>query len=410
VPEEEKSELQPEPEPQSQPEPEPQPEPEAQPQPEPEPVPVPQPKPQGIIIPLVKRVKESPKVNIAPPEPEAENPTNQPVDSSKPEEVLAPTRRGGRRREAAKVTAEVAAVKDEEKPPESKIENEPSSVLMSPIQVRVENLDLPTLESPTRDTVRLPQLSPQDEAKLKPAASSVVLQQLSPKQLSPIRPSLDLDAAVVEPAKPEPVATSSYLTSALETVPLKKRRGRLARKSESEQAMEVLQRPEKMEPQMSPNSRRGRSASIVVQATAVETIFDLVVPEPAKEHVPEEPKPIFPVLPNISNEVKKVVTTPGIGFRMENILRMDVVEVKPSAPPEVIQPEVIQPETTPKQEVTPKSRNRRKGNPKKIVEVKYDELDDLSDLDESPPRPAISKLDHSTLITLKKSKLVKNDS
>ena len=53
---------------------------------------------------------------------------------------------------------------------------------------------------------------------------------------------------------------------------------------------------------------------------------------------------------------------------MEDLLRPTVIQVQPSAPPP--QPEVV------------KQRNKRKGNPKKIVEVQYDELDDLSDIDD----------------------------
>jgi hypothetical protein len=58
---------------------------------------------------------------------------------------------------------------------------------------------------------------------------------------------------------------------------------------------------------------------------------------------------------------------------MENLLRPDVVEVKPSAP-----------------EIS-RQRNRRKGNPKKIVEVQFDDLDDFSDLDDAHSKAKIGK-------------------
>ena len=146
-----------------------------------------------------------------------------------------------------------------------------------------------------------------------------------------------------------------------------------------------------MEPEMSPNSRRGRSASNALHVIEAIPEEPTVKEQPAARDlaVNEEPR---------ADAAEAVPVGPGavssklsIGFRMENLLRPDVVEVQPSAPPEA----------APKTEVTPKSRNRRKGNPKKIVEVKSDELDDLSDLDETLTRPAaiIGKLTLNALQT-----------
>jgi hypothetical protein len=241
----------------------------------------------------------------------------------------------------------------------------------SELEVRVETLE----NKEDQSRVKFPQLSPQDEAKLKPAASSVVLQQLSPKQLSPRhqsprRNSLQQPVGKnvvenVDPPKseskdevPEEPSRGSY-----ESVPLKKRGRRVGRKSESEQSPDLFsQQPlsEKLDPEMSPNSRRGRSAAVA----------EPVQPPTEEVSVPEVPKPIF-----CYNRVNPIEgsSKPSTGFQMENLLRPDVVEVKPSAP-----------------EIS-RQRNRRKGNPKKIVEVQFDDLDDFSDLDDAHSKAKIGK-------------------
>ena len=351
--------------------------------------------PQNIVIPLMKRRakdREAPKVETETEKVVEEPPStsdNLPEDLPKTEETLpAPVRRGGRRRDISK-----AQQIEESKVEEALSVEQQSTENVSDVTKAVEIVVVPTSETLNAPTVRLPQLSPQDKAKLKPTAATVVLQQLSPKQMSPAQLAsketlpkqlsprrVAVEASADDLTKSEcefqAVAAAAVEAAAdlsnkvFESVPLKKRRGRISRKSESEQISEIgfVQRPEKIEmPEMSPNSRRGRSASNITQAPAVETIVEEPAPEPVRE-------PVLQVSKQPTEDVRKFSS----GFQMENLLRPDVVEVKPVAPPEMTSPEV-----------PTKSRNRRKGNPKKIVEVKYDELDDLSDLDESPVKPVI---------------------
>ena len=354
---------------------------------------------------------------------------NQPIDLSVSDQLanplseleqgvnLGPARRGRRKEVAPVVPAEVAtdlttsnkecldsvAIETKPEPAPSPLRNirrrqqsttEVRDVvdLSKRLEIRVENLVLFGDEdkqgsSPPR--VRLPQLSPVDKAKLKPAASSVILQQLSPKQMTSSAASEQQPQAVknledlFDQAKVESVVTKVEEKNKDENVPLKKRGRRLPHPSESE----IVAVVEKTEGDMSPNSRRGRSSQHQHNQEQHEQL-------PQLEQIPQEqpapivseiepvlPKPIFcfnafPQPVGLLESGDRVLIRPSTGFSMEDLLRPTVIQVQPSAPP---QPEMV------------KQRNKRKGNPKKIVEVQYDELDDLSDVDDvlSKPKPGI---------------------
>jgi hypothetical protein len=265
------------------------------------------------------------------------------------------------------------------------------------LEIRVENLvlfaDDPKQQGSSPPRVRLPQLSPVDKAKLKPAASSVILQQLSPQQMSTtvVEQPQDLEAVRnLENSFDHPKVESFAKVEEKnrdENVPLKKRGRRMPPPSESE----IVAVVEKTEGDMSPNSRRGRSSQhqhqpeqeqppqkeqlpqqeeLKVQLQEQQQPSPIVAETP--EFQPVLPKPIFcfnefPQVVGLLEGGSRVLSRPSTGFSMEDLLRPTVIQVQPSAPP---QPEVV------------KQRNKRKGNPKKIVEVQYDELDDLSDIDD----------------------------
>ena len=357
---------------------------------------------------------------------------NQPIDLSVSDQLanplseleqgvnLGPARRGRRKEVAPVVPAEVAtdlttsnkecldsvAIETKPEPAPSPLRNirrrqqsttEVRDVvdLSKRLEIRVENLVLFGDEdkqglssSPPR--VRLPQLSPVDKAKLKPAASSVILQQLSPKQMTSSAASEQQPQAVrnledlFDQAKVESVVTKVEEKNKDENVPLKKRGRRLPHPSESE----IVAVVEKTEGDMSPNSRRGRSSQhqqhqeLHEQLPQLEQIQQEQPAPIVSEIEPVFPKPIFcfnafPQPVGLLESGDRVLSRPSTGFSMEDLLRPTVIQVQPSAPP---QPEMV------------KQRNKRKGNPKKIVEVQYDELDDLSDVDDvlSKPKPGIT--------------------
>ena len=364
---------------------------------------------ETVVIPLVRgsrRMKETPKVedseNVV--QDVAKDETlDQPINLSRPKpdlsstssepEFSSPVRRGRRKDAQSSEPPENVSKKEDLYPglnetipiieTETKIEpirqnrrkrqqsssQQSSEQQTTPeVEVRVESLESKE-DQPLQTRVKLPQLSPQDEAKLKPAASSVVLQQLSPKQLSPRQQSPRRNSShktPVENVDPPKVESKDEIPEesikvSYESVPLKKRGRRVARKSESEQSSDLVnQRPEKLDAEMSPNSRRGRSAAVA----------EPVQPPAEEVSVAEEPKPIFCFNQGNPADGSSKLST---GFQIENILRPDVVEVRPSAP-----------------EVS-RQRNRRKGNPKKIVEVQFDDVGDLSDLDDAQSKAKIGK-------------------